>query len=723
MTDALTSPAEAHRADVPQPAPGPACDATQAVDLGAIVRASGVNEVLDELDRELVGLAPVKARIRDIAAFLVVSRARSQLGIESATPSLHMCFSGNPGTGKTTVATRMAQILHRLGYLRKGHLVSVTRDDLVGQYIGHTAPKTKEVLKRAMGGVLFIDEAYYLYRPENERDYGQEAIEILLQVMENQRDDLVVILAGLQRPDGHVSFAPTRACPRASRTTSTSPTTRRSNCSRSRAAWRARCTTNSTHRRCRRCASTSHCACASRTSPTRARCATRSIARACGTRAACSALRRRPTLHRSTRPRSAGCAPPTFARRACSAAGSTAAARRRPPKPRRRPMPLRRSPTAFPILPPNRESAMHLGRTTLSKFLINQLRVSSGEPELAALLIDVAAAIKAISAIVGRGALGAGLGSALVGADEMRETVNASGDEQKPLDLLTHDAMMRYCEWGGLLAGMASEEMEAPSAIPEQFKRGRYLLVFDPLDGSANIDINGAVGTIFSVLEHGGQAEPVLSDYLQPGRRQVAAGYAIYGPSTMIVLTVGTGTHGFTLDREIGNFILTHPNLAVPEDSSEFAINVSNERFWESPVARYVAECKAGKAGARGRDFNMRWIAAMVADVHRILMRGGVFMYPRDERQPTRAGRLRLMYEANPMALLIEQAGGAASTGRERVLDVQPAELHQRVPVILGSRNEIERIARYHAEFDSGTDRPYLSPLFNERSLFRPEAA
>ena len=364
---------------------------------------------------------------------------------------------------------------------------------------------------------------------------------------------------------------------------------------------------------------------------------------------------------------------------------------------------------------------MHLGRTTLSKFLINQLRASSGEPELAALLIDVAAAVKAISALVGRGALGAGPGSAAAPAPGAG--VNASGDEQKPLDLLTQEAVMRYCEWGGLLAGMASEEMAEPSPIPEQFKRGRYLLVFDPLDGSANIDINGAVGTIFSVLEHTGEGAPTLADYLQPGHRQVAAGYAIYGPSTMIVITVGTGTHGFTLDREIGNFILTHPNMTVPEDTSEFAINVSNERFWEPPVARYVSECKAGKTGVRERDFNMRWIAAMVADVHRVLMRGGVFMYPRDQREPTREGRLRLMYEASPMAMLVEQAGGAASTGRERVLDVVPRELHQRVPVILGSRNEIERIARYHAEYDSGTDRPYLSPLFNERSLFRSETA
>ncbi len=188
----------------PSPYPLPQGEGEKKIDLAQIVRDSKVEEVLEQLDQELIGLTPVKARIREIAAFLVVSKARAQLGLEAAPPSLHMSFSGNPGTGKTTVALRMAEILHRLGYVRKGHLVAVTRDDLVGQYIGHTAPKTREVLKRAMGGVLFIDEAYYLYRPENERDYGQEAIEILLQVMENQRDDLVVILAGY--PDRMARF-------------------------------------------------------------------------------------------------------------------------------------------------------------------------------------------------------------------------------------------------------------------------------------------------------------------------------------------------------------------------------------------------------------------------------------------------------------------------------------------------------------------------------------
>jgi fructose-1,6-bisphosphatase len=269
---------------------------------------------------------------------------------------------------------------------------------------------------------------------------------------------------------------------------------------------------------------------------------------------------------------------------------------------------------------------------------------------------------------------------------------------------------------------MASEEMEAPFAIPVEFPRGPYLLVFDPLDGSSNIDVNVAVGTIFSVLEHAGTAAPTETDYLQKGTTQVAAGYAIYGPATMLVLTVGKGTHGFTLDREIGNFILTHRDLRVPEDATEFAINTSNERFWEPPVQRYVAECKAGKTGVRGRDFNMRWIASFVAEAHRILMRGGVFMYPKDTKDPGKPGRLRLMYEANPIGMVIEQAGGMASTGRGRILDVAPSELHQRVPVILGSKNEVERIERYHRDYDRGEDKPYVSPLFNERSLYRPEA-
>jgi fructose-1,6-bisphosphatase I / sedoheptulose-1,7-bisphosphatase len=357
---------------------------------------------------------------------------------------------------------------------------------------------------------------------------------------------------------------------------------------------------------------------------------------------------------------------------------------------------------------------MHLGRTTLSKFLIQQLNGIEGAADLGALLVDVAAAVKAISAMTAKGALGGYLGEL--------GNKNVQGETQQKLDVLANDVMIRSCEWGGLVAGMASEELEHPYPVPSEYSRGRYLLVFDPLDGSSNTDVNVSVGTIFSVLRHDTAAPPAPSDYLQPGRRQVAAGYAIYGPATMLVVTVGKGTHGFTLDREIGNFILTHPNLKIPTDTSEFAINTSNARFWEPPVHRYVTECQAGKTGDRARDFNMRWIASMVAEVHRILMRGGVFMYPRDTKDPGKPGRLRLLYEANPISLLVEQAGGRATTGRERLLEVMPESLHQRVPLILGSHSEVERIERYHVEHASGADRPFSSPLFNERSMFRPEA-
>ncbi len=353
---------------------------------------------------------------------------------------------------------------------------------------------------------------------------------------------------------------------------------------------------------------------------------------------------------------------------------------------------------------------MHLGRTTLSKFLIQEL---DGQPEsrnLAALLVDVASAVKAISAMTAKGALAGVLGSL--------ESENVQGEVQKKLDVLSNTAFVNTFQLGGLVAGLASEEMDDPIAVsnasPQQF-----LAVFDPLDGSSNIDVNVSVGSIFSILHapKGRSPEPV--DYLQPGREQVAAGYALYGPSTMLVLTVGRGTHGFTLDREVGNFILTHPNIQIPADTNEFAINTSNERFWEPPVQRYVAECKAGKTDVRGRDFNMRWIASMVAEVHRILMRGGIFMYPRDMKDPSKPGRLRLMYEANPMGMVVEQAAGIATTGRERILDVVPEQIHQRIGVILGSRNEVERVERYHQEFDAGTDKAYSSPLFKERSLYQ----
>ena len=246
--------------------------------------------------------------------------------------------------------------------------------------------------------------------------------------------------------------------------------------------------------------------------------------------------------------------------------------------------------------------------------------------------------------------------------------------------------------------------------------------MFDPLDGSSNIDVNVTVGSIFSILRAPQEVidsgrDVVEADFLQPGTQQLAAGYALYGPTTMLVLTVGNGVAGFTLDPNLGQFMLTHPNLQIPEDTHEFAINASNSRFWEAPVKRYVDECLAGKTGARGKDFNMRWIASMVAEAHRILMRGGVFMYPKDTKDVSRHGRLRLLYEANPVGMLIEQAGGRASTGREPMLSVQPTALHQRIGLVFGSKNEVERIERYHRE--PGAYKDDANPLFAERSLFR----
>jgi fructose-1,6-bisphosphatase I/sedoheptulose-1,7-bisphosphatase len=353
---------------------------------------------------------------------------------------------------------------------------------------------------------------------------------------------------------------------------------------------------------------------------------------------------------------------------------------------------------------------MHQGRTTLSKFLIQQLKGAPEQSDLAALLVDIAAAVKAISAMTAKGELGGVLGSL--------DSTNVQGETQKKLDVMSNQAFINTFSMGGLVAGLASEENDDPVEIDPRDGSGRFLAVFDPLDGSSNIDVNVSVGSIFSVLRAPEGRAPVITDFLRPGNHQLAAGYAIYGPSTMFVLTVGKGTHGFTLDREVGNFILTHPHLQIPEDTSEFAINASNERFWEPPVQRYVAECKNGSTDVRQRDFNMRWIASMVADIHRILMRGGVFMYPRDTKDPSKQGRLRLMYEANPMSFVVEQAGGIGSTGRMRILDIEPEQIHQRVPVIIGSRNEVERLERYHRDYDSGIDEKYSSPLFQERSLF-----
>jgi fructose-1,6-bisphosphatase I/sedoheptulose-1,7-bisphosphatase len=359
-------------------------------------------------------------------------------------------------------------------------------------------------------------------------------------------------------------------------------------------------------------------------------------------------------------------------------------------------------------------------RWTLTRYLIEERRrFPAASGDLNALILDVSIACKSIARIVSFGELGDSLSQVPkpAGGD-----VNVQGETQKPLDVLSNQIFLRMNEWNGNVAGMASEELEQPQQIPLNHPRGKYLLTFDPLDGSGNIDVNVSVGSIFSVLRAPQDVidsgrDVVEADFLQPGARQVAAGYALYGPVTMFVLSVGNGVAGFTLNHNLGEFVLTHPNLRIPEDTHEFAINTSNSRFWEPPIKRYVDECLAGKPGPRGKDFNMRWIASMVAEAHRILMRGGVFMYPRDTKDPAKPGRLRLLYEANPIGFIVEQAGGRASTGRQPVLGVQPSSLHQRIGLVFGSKNEVERIERYHQEPSSARDS--VSPLFAERSLFR----
>ena len=335
-----------------------------------------------------------------------------------------------------------------------------------------------------------------------------------------------------------------------------------------------------------------------------------------------------------------------------------------------------------------------MGQRTLARYLTEEQRnkgVITGD--LKFLIEVVSRACQAIAVAIGKGSLGGVLGEA--GSD------NVQGEAQKKLDVLSNDILLEANEWGGHLAAMASEEMDLPHLVPHRFPKGEYLLTFDPLDGSSNIDVNVSIGTIFSVLkcpEGADLSTPQAAEqaFLQAGTAQVAAGYAVYGPTTLLVLTVGNGVAVFTLDREQGNFVLTQEDVQIPADTQEFAINMSNQRFWEAPVQRYVAEMQAGKTGPLGKDYNMRWVASMVADVHRIMTRGGIFMYPMDSKLTGQGGKLRLMYEANPMAMLIEQAGGAATTGRQRILDIVPHKLHQRVPVILGSKNEVDRITAYH---------------------------
>lgn len=327
---------------------------------------------------------------------------------------------------------------------------------------------------------------------------------------------------------------------------------------------------------------------------------------------------------------------------------------------------------------------------TITQFIIEEQRQAIGATgELTLLLNDIVTACKKISLAVSKGALLGTMGSL--------ESENIQGEVQKQLDVITNEIFISSLEWSGHLAGMASEEMEEPYEIPARYPRGKYLILFDPLDGSSNVNVNISVGTIFSILRSPeGVTHPSAADFLQPGTKQVCAGYALYGSSTMLVLTTGRGVNGFTLDREVGEFYLTHPDMQIPSDTHEFAVNTSNQRHWEAPVQRYVEECLKGKEGPRGRDFNMRWVASMVAEVHRILIRGGLFMYPLDSNLKEKGGKLRIMYEANPMSMIVEQAGGVSSTGRERILDLQPASLHQRVPVILGSKNEVDRLVSYH---------------------------
>ncbi len=334
---------------------------------------------------------------------------------------------------------------------------------------------------------------------------------------------------------------------------------------------------------------------------------------------------------------------------------------------------------------------------TLNQYLLTRqnnsssvLRINHLTAELTQLLLQTTIACKGISSALHRGALAGVLGSA--------NTDNVQGETQKKLDIISNVLMVDTLLGGGQAAALASEEMDEMIVASES---GKYLILFDPLDGSSNIDVNMSVGTIFSILARPNGQPVNTDDFFQAGQHQVAAGYVLYGPSTLLVLTLGDGVDVFTLDRDIGEFMLTSERLSIPEDTQEFAINMSNQRHWEAPVQRYIDECVQGSAGVRGKDFNMRWVASMVGDVHRILMRGGIFMYPYDLKDPKKAGKLRLMYEANPMSFLIEQAGGASTTGRQRIMDVNPTGLHQRIPVVLGSRNEVLRVTHYHLQPDS----------------------
>ncbi|PSB92114.1 class 1 fructose-bisphosphatase [Candidatus Pandoraea novymonadis] len=329
---------------------------------------------------------------------------------------------------------------------------------------------------------------------------------------------------------------------------------------------------------------------------------------------------------------------------------------------------------------------------TLTQYLIEQQREFNSIPPTLRFLIEVfACSCQSISNIVSKGALGGVLGIA--------GSKNIQGETQKKLDIISNEILIKANEWGGHLAAIASEEMENIFHIPNRFPKGEYLMMFDPLDGSSNIDVNISIGTIFSVLRCPKEVtQPSEKDFLQAGTEQVAAGYAVYGPQTDFVLTTGHGVNCFTLDREIGSWVLSQENIRIPEETQQFAINASNSRHWYPPVQRYIDEILAGQDGVRGKNFNMRWVGSMVADVHRIINHGGIFIYPADKREPNKPGKLRLMYEANPISFIVEQAGGSATNGSQRILDLQPIELHERVAVFIGSKNEVERVTRYHID-------------------------
>ena len=318
---------------------------------------------------------------------------------------------------------------------------------------------------------------------------------------------------------------------------------------------------------------------------------------------------------------------------------------------------------------------------------------SGADPGLVELLLALATGCERINAAVRRGAVGGVLGAL--------ESQNVQGEVQKKLDVISNELLLEACAKASSLIAIGSEEMDGIYEVRKAGPQGGFLLLFDPLDGSSNIDVNVSIGTIFSVLPAPAPAterDPTEADFLQSGRNQIAAGYVVYGPQTTLVLTLRSGVRAFTLDPVSREWLETNEAVAIPPETKEYAINASNMRHWAPPVRRYIEECLAGETGPRGKNFNMRWVASMVADVHRILTRGGVFLYPWDKREPEKPGKLRLLYEANPMSFLIEQAGGAATNGTQRILDIAPTKLHERVAVVLGSRNEVERVGAFHAE-------------------------